>query len=150
MEEIKITVEISDIKLNIQCDPAWLTAQIGEMSERFPGLFRATTKTAAEPEPVKQEREKQAVSEERESLKEFLIKKEALDNQNRKFLATAIWLLKGGKKKLFVPDIRKALKMNGIPGIKFPGACRHQLKRRGFLSTVENGFSVSEKGMTFL
>ncbi len=43
MEEVKLTVEISDIKLNIQCDPKWLAEQMALLVENYPELFKGKT-----------------------------------------------------------------------------------------------------------
>ncbi len=147
MEEIKVTVEISDIKLNIQCDPKWLAGQMAFLMENFPALFG---KKEIKVEAGKAEPEVQTEPEKKPEplpLIAFLKQKNAMFKQNRRFLGTAIWLMEKGKNRFEIKDITRTLKEFNITGIKSPAACRYQLCKRGVLRQNGKYFSVTEKGM---
>ncbi len=145
MNEIRFSVEISDIKVNIQCDPKWLTEQMGCLMEKFPGLFG---KKPVPEEPVKEKPAEKKV--EPVTLKQFLVKHDAMKSQNRIFLGTAIFLFYAGQKKLLVRDINLTLKNNNLPLVKNPNASRYQLARRGLIQYVGKHFAVTQQGVDWL
>ncbi len=146
MDGIKITFELGESKVHIECDPAWLSEQIAVLSDKLPGIFKKGMPPQPEAKKEEPAKAKAVIKKgQTETLMEFLKRKEVLDNNNKKFLAVAMWLTAGGKKKLTVQDINKAIKDNNVPGIRYPGNCRYQLRYRGFLKKDGIHFTLTPK-----
>ena len=147
MEEVKISLEISDIKVNIQCDPAWLASQITVLAEKYPEMFNIKTAKKEEPLPDEPFAEKTVEEKKPETLKAFLIRNKATAARNKLYLGTAVWLTFNGKEKILPMDIRKAFENNGIPLMKNPGNCLYQLKKQGLCRSEGKSFAVNKKGL---
>ncbi len=147
MDEIKITIDMSDVKVNIQCDPKWFAQQMAFLMKNHPEIFERTT---SDKKPVsKQPGKAGTIAAENTAsipLRTFLENKRAIAKQNRRFLATAVWLTGQGKAKLKVRDITKSLRESNIPPLKSPASCRYQLTKRGVLQYEGNLFVVTQKG----
>lgn len=80
----------------------------------------------------------------------FLTEKQALDNQNRKFLATAAWLTQHGITKLRTRDVTRTLDAAGQGKLSNPSMNLIQNVDKGFCKRSGKFFTVTDDGVASL
>lgn len=80
----------------------------------------------------------------------FLTEKQATENQNRKFLATAVWLTQHGIEKLRTRDITRLLDAAGQGKLSNPSMNLNQNVDKGFCKKRGKTFTVTNAGFAAL
>lgn len=84
------------------------------------------------------------------SLASFLKAKDATSNQTKRFLVTAGWLAKKGKRTLKTADVSKALKDNQQSRLSNPADALNKNVGKGFCEKNGDGFFITPEGWTEL
>ena len=82
----------------------------------------------------------------KKSLATFLSEKNAKTNQNRKFLATAVFLHEKGAKRIKTGDVAKALKDSNQQRLGNPSDTLKQNVGKGFCEKDGTDFFVTDEG----
>src|SRR5688572_25859334 len=108
MAESKVVIKIGAIEFSGEGDPAWIEKQLDKVIEKASDLIRAMP---GEPS-ANLGGMTPTLGVAKKPLGSFLREKGALENQNKRFLAVAVWLEAKGKNRLETSDITKTLREN--------------------------------------
>jgi len=145
----KIEVKLGSFSFMGEGDENWLAKQMDKILEKLNQLQKVSSMPSTEPNQSNQ------IDDQLDGLKEitlasFLKEKNATKNQNRKFLATAIWLQKKGKSKLTTNDITKALSTSSQKKLTNPSESLNQNIKKGFCEKEGSQFYVTDEGIDSL
>jgi len=85
-----------------------------------------------------------------QTLVAFLKSKDALSNNNKKFLATAIWLESKGNSRIKTSEVSAVLKDAKQTKLGNPAECLNQNVSKGFCQKDGQSFFVTEDGRNSL
>ena len=82
----------------------------------------------------------------KKTLATFLREKNASTIQNKKFLATAVWLEAKGNSRITTSDVTKALKDNSQKRLGNASDCLNQNVKQGYCEKDGKDFYVTQEG----
>jgi|SRR6185436_4107069 len=175
MSQSKIEFRLGAIHFIGEGEKVWVTKQLDKMIAQAPSLLRVTsgitgdmeeyTNDTSDNSPKRRGRKPgrkissskavPAVSPVKsttagKSLAAFIQSKNAGSNQRLKFLATAKWLSKNGKKSFVTRDVTKAIKEARLPQLINPSQYMGQNLKQGYFKKSGKEFVMSAKGNTVL
>ena len=142
MAEAKIEIKVGGVSFAGEGTETWLSSQLDKMLKHLPDLVKTV--------PAEDLREQSAAGVQKKNqgtLASFLNSKNAKSNKTRKFLATALWLQNGGKKRLTTSEVTKALDDNSQGNVgKNPAQCLVNNVKQGFCEKDGKQFYVTDEG----
>jgi hypothetical protein len=155
MTEGKITFKVGVIEFSAEGEQEWVAQQLDKNLVKSPELMNVvpqiippqvsaqlvhTTHSpmVADPEIANK------------PLASFLKEKDSTTNQNKKFLATAVWLEARGKNRLTPKDIAKALKESNQSRLGNASQCLNNNVNKGYCERDGKEFFVTEDGKNSL
>ncbi len=151
MAEAKINFSIGAISFSSEGEETWVATQLDKILEKVPELVRIVPQSQDTGSGAQQQRHKEASINPSEgiatkTLASFLKEKNATSNQNRKFLATALWLEAKGKKRVTTTDVAKALKDNNQSKLTNASESLNQNVSKGYCEKDGKEFYVTDEG----
>jgi hypothetical protein len=146
MADAKIEIKVGGVSFTGEGSEAWLSSELDKVLKHLPTLVNAAPPARPEngdPDPVIAETKKA-----RGTLASFLAAKNAKANQVRKFLATALWLHAGDKKRVSTTEVSKALSDNSQGSLTNPSQCLVNNVTQGFCERDGKQFYVTDEGRT--
>jgi hypothetical protein len=148
MAQAKMSITVGPVSFSGEGDDAWLSKQLDKVLEHGPELLKNA------PEPLggngsSSEEETQGGGKKvvgNKTLASFLKEKGAATNQNKRFLATAVWLHDRGQKRLTTRDVSKALSDNSQKRLGNPSDCLNKNVAQGHCEKVGKEFYVTDEG----
>ena len=155
MAEAKINFSIGAISFSGEGEESWVATQLDKILEKVPDLVRVVPRSQSNDLEVQQQKHKEASISPSEgivkkTLATFLKEKNATTNQNKKFLATALWLEAKGQNRIKTSDISNALKHNSQSKITNPSESLKQNVSKGYCEKDGKEFYVTEEGKASL
>jgi hypothetical protein len=147
MAEAKIELKVGNVSFAGEGKEGWLSSQLDKVIKHLPDL--ASVAPASEDSDTESDNPSgKAGKNKRGTLAAFLTTKGAKSNQTRKFLATALWLQDGGKKRLGTPDVTKALRDSNQGRLTNSSQCLNSNVSAGFCEKEGKQFFVTDDGRT--
>jgi hypothetical protein len=149
MGEAKIEIKVGEVSFSGEGDGKWLSDQLDKLLEKIPELAKVRTPRLENggSKPDSPAEEIKAAG----TLASFLKAKKALDNQVRKFLATAAWLHDSqNTDRLATGDVSKALSANRQGKLTNASDCLNSNVEQGFCEKDGKHFFVTDEGRTNL
>jgi hypothetical protein len=150
MADAKIEIKVGAFSFTGEGTEKWLSGELEKLLAKIPELVEVAP---AEPvgdgnQPAGGAKKKGKLG----TLPNFLKEKSAVDNQVKKFLATAIYLHDTtGKHRLTTSEVRHALKSANQPKLTNPANCLNQNVSKGHTEKDgTSGFFVTDAGRTSL
>lgn len=153
MEKSRLEFKIGSIEFIGEGDQDWLSKQLDKIIENIPKLFNYLS-NVDKPEEKNADEEivksspNEISTKINETLASFLKKKKAMDNQRRKFLATAVYLQLNGHENLTPKDITKALHNAKQTKLSNPSHQLSQNIKQGFCEKHGKSFYVTPEGIS--
>lgn len=126
----------------------WLSDELGKLLAKLPELVEITPPESGDdhaPAPATKENGKLG------SLASFLRERDAVDNQVKRFLATAVFLHDTtNKNRVTTAEVRQALKTANQPKLTNPANCLNQNVAKGHAEKDGRSFFVTDPGRTSL
>lgn len=144
MADAKIEFKLGAISFSGEGDKIWLSTQLDKILDKVPELLKLAPESVNSGESFAGSERAQV------PLPKFLKEQNATTKQEKKFLATAVWLSKRGRKTLTAPEISKALKDANQKRLSNAASFLNENINKGFCEKVGNGFFVTEEGMDSL
>ena len=145
MSDAKLSLKIGHIEFSGEGGEAWLTAQLEKFIASIPEVVRTTPHPGQSGSP--------GIADDqlgKKALGIYLKEKNATENQNNKFLATAIWLHAKGSTRIKTSDVTKALRENSQSRLGNPSQCLANNVTQGYCERDGGGFFVTEDGKASL
>jgi hypothetical protein len=151
MTEGKLEIKVGNVSFSGEGQDEWLSKQLDKVLARLPELAAIQDRDddSSEGAALEGSNHKAATqkSGQRPSLAVFLKDRKAnTGNQQRKFLATAAWLQKGGANRVSTSDVTKALSDNNQGKLTNAAQCLINLAKPGWVVREGKQFYVSEEG----
>ena len=150
MSEVKIQFKLGSIEFSGEGEKVWVGQQLDKILQEAPKLLSMAqiSAVAAPQNPENAGHQPMATDQviAKQPLATFLKSKDASTIQNKKFLATAIWLESKGKSRMGSGDIAKALKDSNQTRIGNPSDCLNQNISKGFCEKDGAQFFVTVEG----
>ena len=147
MSEAKIEIMIGEIKFSGEGDQKWLSEQLDKILSKAEELIKIVPPKSKGADdnisPADLSRHNEIA---KKSLANFLKLKNAETNQNRKFLATAVWLEAKGKKRVATADVTSALSDANQKKLGNASENLNQNVNKGFCEKDGKQFYVTEEG----
>ena len=143
MPDSKITLRIGAIEFSAEGESTWVAEQFDKAIEKAP-QFIALAPPSSDGDGQQPMGADASISQ--VPLAMFLRDKEALENQTRKFLATAAWLEAKGSKRLKPGDVSKALKSANQTKVGNPSQALANNVSQGYCERDGEQFFVTENG----
>lgn len=140
MSEGRIEVKIGDVQFIAEGETTWITEQLKKFLDEVPEIMSKFSQKSL----YYRHMDDAEIAE--KALVTFLNETNAMENQRKRFLATAIWLQARGKSPLSTNDVTNALKENNLPAITNPSERLNANTSKGYCEKVGNGFCVTEAG----
>lgn len=148
MSEAKIKIKIGSIEFYGEGEHSWLEKQLDKMIVKAPELLKVAPLVvpAAKPSTLISNSNDGDPMIAKKPLGTFLQEKNATIIQNRKFLATAIWLDAKGKSRLKTSDITKALSDGSQKKLNNPSLNLIAHVKQGNCEKEGDQFYVTDEG----
>jgi len=147
MSSVKISLKIGRLEFAGEGEADWIEAQLDKLLSKAPEILRFALDNESpdgKPDPAKTSQDAKI------TLASFLREKNAVENQTRKFLATAAWLNARGKKRLKPGDVSHALRENGQGRVGNASQCLVNNITQGFCERDGGHFFVTDDGLRSL
>jgi len=147
MSEAKIDIKIGQIQFSGEGDQDWVGKQLDKIIAQADKLIKLAPSSeenvrgSGDHTPMVAD-----VTIVKKTLPAFLGEKGATTNQNRRFLATAVWLDAKGKKRLQTRDVAGALKSANQARLGNPADCLNRNVSKGYCEKDGNQFFVTDEG----
>ena len=145
----KIELKLGSFTFAGEGDENWLAKQLDKILEKLNQLHKVATLPSNDGSSAGQSLNSpddlKGVT-----LASFLKSKGATTNQNKKFLATSMWLQSKGANRLTTGDVTKALKDNNQTKLNNPSECLNQNVRKGLCEKDGNQYYVTDEGRNSL
>jgi NADH pyrophosphatase NudC (nudix superfamily) len=142
----KIELKLGSFTFSGEGDENWLTKQLDKILEKLNQL----QKVAIIPSNSTNgglDNSDSTLDLKNTTLASFLKSRNATSNQNKKFLATSIWLQSRGKNRISTMDVTKALKDNKQSKLGNASDCLSQNVAKGFCEKDGKEFYVTDEGL---
>lgn len=153
MTEGKITFKVGAIEFSGEGEQEWVARQLEKILDKSPELINVVP-LIDPPQVVQQVQPHTPMTPDpdiaQKTLASFLKEKNATSNQNKNFLATAVWLEARGKNRIMTSDITKALKESNQTRIGNASRCLSHNVSKGYCEKDGKEFFVTEEGKNFL
>lgn len=147
MGEAKIEMKVGQITFSGEGEQEWVAKQLDKIlaqAEKLTNLFPEQNDEVSHDLGKKPMGKDPAIA--GKTLPAFLQDKSATKNQNKKFLATAVWLEAKGKSRMKTGDVAKALKDAQQSRIGNPADCLNQNVQKGYCEKDGGEFFVTDDG----
>jgi hypothetical protein len=147
MAEGKIEIKVGGVSFTGEGSETWLASQLDKMLKHLPELvnvFPPDDDGGGDHKDATGKLSRKAAG----TLASFLNSKNAKTNQNRKFLATAVWLHDGGKNRLTTGDVSQALRVNNQGKLTNPSLNLNRNVGQGLCDKDGKQFYVTDEGRT--
>lgn len=151
MGEGKIEITVGQISFLGEGDQSWLSEQLDKVLDRAADLMKIAPPEAAasgEFQAAVQHGPASSVWDnvKKQPLGAFLRAKDATNNQNLKFLATAVWLHAKGQERLSTSDVTTALRRANQTKIGNPSDTLNRNVTKGCCEKDGKSFFVTPEG----
>ncbi|MCZ6655171.1 MAG: hypothetical protein O7D91_19345 [Planctomycetota bacterium] len=137
----KIKIKVGDVEIDYEGSETFLTGKIPELVSKLTKICGdGTTNGTSENGKVKRNLAEPG------ALGSFLVSKNAKNSQKRRFLATAEWLHRKGKKRLKTGDVATALRDNSQTRLGNPSDCLSKNIGSGHCDKDGREFFVTDDG----
>lgn len=158
MANARIEFKIGDIEFVCEGEQEWVTDQLDKILNRLPHLEKESVKNSVKQTPqsvsnIHSNTHADLFSEQKTDndipveLSTFLQKKDAIEKQRRRFLATAVWLQLNGKQLVMTKEVTDALRAARQMKITNPSHQLNQNMAQGFCQREGRGFYVTPQGV---
>ncbi len=150
MGEAKIEIKIGVIEFTGEGSEKWLETQLDKIIEKAPGLMKIAPVVTGDPAqgghvPIGTD---PAIA--KKPLGTYLQEKSATTNQNKKFIATAVWLESKGKSRLKTSDVSGALRKSSQKKLNNASLNLSQNVAKGYCEKDGDQFYVTDEGKNSL
>lgn len=148
MADVKIQIKVGGVEFSGEGDKEWIGKQLDKIlakanelqevhtDESFKGTTGSTLHSPMKPDSTIGNK----------TLSTFLREKDATTNQNKKFLATAVWLEAKGKNRLTTSDVNGAIKDNSQKRLGNASDCLNRNVNKGYCEKDGKEFFVTQEG----
>ena len=151
MSESKIEIKIGQIMFSGQGDQDWLAKQLDKILSQAEKLIKIAPVSGGSGDAETRDVIKVDDSSiAKKTLRTFLQEKNAISNQVKKFLATALWLEAKGQKRNQTNDVTKALKDASQTRLTNPASCLGKNVTKGYCEKDGKQFFVTDEGKSSL
>lgn len=147
MSQSKIAIKIGQIEFTGEAEQEWLAKQLDKILSQAEKLIKIAPIPPAhgsDADAGGQDANDKAIAS--QTLAAFLKSKNANKNQNKKFLATAVWLQAKGATRLETKQVTKALRDASQPRIGNAADTLSQNIGKGYCEKDGNQFFVTDEG----
>lgn len=149
MADAKLEFSVGSLSFSAEGDDTWLAAQLDKLLEAVPGLvvIPAPGEVAGSDTPGSSPGSSEPFS---TTLASYIREKDGESNQVQRFLATADWLRRRGKKELTTSEVSKALSSNQQKRLSNPSDSLNKNIAKGYCEKKGNGFFITPDGLKHL
>jgi hypothetical protein len=150
MDNAKIEIKIGEIQFIGEGNSNWLEKQLDKILNKAESLSKLSQNIRVKSDTGLNPSSELDSEISNQTLVSFLKSKDASSTNNKKFLATAIWLESKGKSKLKTSDVTAALRDSKQTKLGNATECLNQNTSKGFCEKDGDTFFVTEEGRNFL
>lgn len=144
----KIRIRVGDVEVEYEGPEAFLEKKLPGLISQLSEVAKSAP-AASDSEETPRTKRKPAAKKVG-TLAAFLKEHDATSAQTRKFLATAEWLHRGGKKELKTVDVTKALREAHQKRLGNPSQCLNSNVSQGYCEKQGKDFYVTDEGKASL
>lgn len=147
MSESKIQIKVGHVEFSGEGNQDWLASQLEKILDRVPDLLKIELANPQNPSDSSGlSRNSKGGQSKIGNLPLFLKEKNATTNQNKKFLATAVFLQVNGKNRMSTSDVTKCLKDANQSRLNNASLNLSQLISQGFAEKDGKDFYITSEG----
>jgi hypothetical protein len=147
MADARIEMKVGAVSFSAEGDGKWVSEQLDKFLDKIQELAKVkASQSDGEPGASTQDTTPKSHAA-KGTLAGFLKAKSATTNQNRKFLATAVWLHdRKSQKRLTTKEVVTALADNHQKSLGNAPDCLNRNVTKGFCEKVDKEFFVTDEG----